>query len=442
MSINKTVLWAATVVMGFAAGYYLAFTKVSSPNTVNTDLGQLQTNNANLPTPVNSSVSAGTKPQTRLSVDSNKTTNNEPNGAPADINVNDIIVMLKNDLSNDEGETSDYAQLAKAWSLISTLDEGQLFDALTILRGDLDKLENRELVSMLLSEYARFAPTQAIALIEQNISELGKKSFYARKVLAQWSKQDAYAAFNWFEQNQTVYQRFSNSFVSDVFKGLAANDVYDAIDKLNNLNTDRNTARRAVNAIAANMSGSNTDFAALLEHAHLQNNEQINKAIVGEWARKDPYAAIEWLDNQNLNDEGMQHTVLNSWMYSAGDNIAAAADWYMQQGLSNNSDKRLNNIMQGFAYANPEAGLQWLNGTSLVDKQNALVNLITSSAGINPDFAMKHIPMIENEADQLSASRRLYRSLNYNNPQKAQQFAESSPFKQELLQSTNQNRGG
>lgn len=442
MNLSKAILWSATVGLGFAAGYYLAAPKVISTTATDPGFNQVQTNTTDAQSPANSPLLLGSKPLTTLPAPSNTHTSKDQNLAPADINVSDMVMMLKNDLRNEEGETSDYAQLAKAWSLISTMDEGQLFDALTLLQADFDNLENRELVAMLLNEYARFAPNQAIALIEQSVNELGKKSFYARKVLAQWSKHDANAAFNWYEQNHAAYQRFSSGFVSDVFKGLAANDMYDAIDKLNNLNTDRHTARRAISGIAANLGDNNTDFAALLEHASLQNNEQTNKAIVAEWTRNDPYAAIEWLDNQDLNDEGMQQTVLNSWMYSAGDNIAAAADWYMQQGLSSSSDKRVNNIMQTFARTNPDAGLQWLNEISMVNKQNALVNLISSSAGMNPDFAIKHIPMIENEAEKLRVSRSIYRSLNYNNPQKAQQFAESSPFKQELLNLNNQGRSG
>ena len=442
MSLNKTVLWAATVVMSFAAGYYLAFTNVTRPISANTNLtNELPVSN-NSQTPTSLILAADNTQPNALPVAPDANAGIVQDLVGADIDVNDMIVMLKNELHNEEGETSDYAQLAKAWSLISTLDQGQLFAALSMLQADFDNLENRELVGMLLNEYARYAPNEAISLVEQSVNELGKKSFYVRKVLAQWSKQDAHAAFNWYEQNQASYQRFSSGFVNDVFKGLAANDIYDAIDKLNDLSSDRLTTRRAISGITANMGGSSADFAALLEHARLQNNEQTNRAIVAEWSKNDPYAAIEWLDSQTLNDELMQQTVLNNWMYSAGENTSAAADWYLQQSQSDNYDKRLNTVMQSFARTNPDAGLYWLNQTALADKQNALVNLISSTAGINQDFAIKHIPMIENEAEKLKISMRVYRSLNYNNPQKAQQFADSSPFKQQLLKTNQSSRSG
>ena len=438
MNLIKPVFWAVSVLMAFVAGYYLAAPKLSSPGPIQSDIVSTPTSTLTTTGLQSSAISINSSVN---STTSDETTAKQEDLAQADLPLQKMIGKLLYELSSDDGEATDYAQLAKAWGVISKLDEGQLYDALLFLQSDAKNGENRELLAMVLTEYTRYAPEQAMSLMEQTNDDMSMKSFYARKVLTQWSKQEPQSAFNWYLQNKNNYQRYSTGFISGLFKALAANDIYDAVDKLNSLSTSRFTVQRAVNAIATNLSD-NDDFSAILEHASLQNNEQTNKAIVAEWASKDPYAAIEWLDNRNLISTDIQRTILNKWMFSSAENPAAAANWYMQQGLSDNSEKRVNDIMQNFARVDANAGLKWLNNSSLANKQNALFSLITSSAAMNPDFAIKSIPTIADEQQQRIASARLYRTLSRNDPQKAQSFANSSPFKDELLQTNSQRKKG
>lgn len=424
--------------MAFGGGYYLAAPKLSRPDPLKSDIvshsnsEQTTTGLQSSAISINSSVTAKTR-------DGITAKHKDP--GQADMPLQKMIVMLLDELSSEDGEATYYAQLANAWGVISKLDETQLYEALLFLQSDANKLENRELLAMLLTEYSRYAPEQAMSLMEQTTDDIGIRSFYARKVLAQWSKQEPQSAFNWYLQNKNNYQRYSDGFVSGLFKALAANDIYDAVDKLNNLSTSRFAVQRAVSGITANLS-SNDDFAAMLERARLQNNERVNKAIVAQWAKEDPYAAIEWLDSRNLNNKDMQKTILTKWMLNSSQNPDAAVDWYLQQGLSDDSEKRVNDIMRNFARVDADAGLKWLSNSSLANKQNALLSLITSSAGMNPDFAIKSIPMIDDEQQQRIASTRLYRTLSRNDPQKAQSFANSSPFKDELLQTNSQRNKG
>ncbi|GGD65105.1 hypothetical protein [Lacimicrobium alkaliphilum] len=425
--MNKLIiiLWPVSVIAAYMAGSYF----VPSDSVTKQHNHPLVTSTSAIDPPA----SPKQEPTDDDKGVSNSIIKTTPESQAVELSVRSVVKKLEEILSMDGNALTDYAQIAKAYNQISDLDDTQLLEALLLLEPEAKDPDNRALLQMLLSEYSKYDPQGAMAYLDRSISGARSKLLHARKVLANWSEQDPQAAYDWYLQNRHLYRNHGSIFLSTLFEDLSRGDIYDAMDKLGRLNGSRYAISNAVSGITRHLS-ERSEFVELLELARLQDDEQLNTAIVSNWARKDPHTASNWLMGSRLNSDRMQRSVLFNWMMSSPERVAEAADWYMHQATEADYQPRIKGVMSAFAMNNPEAGLSWLAQNNIRDKDMALTELVAASGSRYPDFAIQQVDQIQSSSQRLKVSKRLYRQLSYNNPNKAERFANSSPFKEKLLE--------
>ncbi|WP_088329918.1 hypothetical protein [Lacimicrobium sp. SS2-24] len=356
-------------------------------------------------------------------------------GPSDDVNGQALIERLKLTLATENGERVNYGQLGQAYNTISQLTEAELTDALQYFEPIAALPAHRSLLAMMLTRYSQFNAQEAMAYLHRNVKEPLQRLSHATTIMSEWSRQNPQAAYDWFVRNKDAYSPYGGQFPLSLFKGLAAHDRYDAMDKLNGLSLSRNELHMAVKGITDNLNHSG-ELIELIDLAQLEGNSDVAKALVSDWASQDPRSASQWLTTSTLNNEGMQRTVLFNWMVSKEAEMNQAADWFMRQSPAGNIQKSINMVMDSFAMTAPEAGMSWLDQTDYSDRDSALSQLIERAVFRHPDFSMTHLDKIQSEEKRLETAKRVYRGLMANNPRKAEQFAAQSPYKAALESET------
>ncbi|ALS99597.1 hypothetical protein [Lacimicrobium alkaliphilum] len=430
MNKRTLVLWAVSLVAAYTAGVVFPF-----PDRHNISPAESGAELHFAGSPAAQSANDSVVAFDILSVDNEQLTLKGESSAD-NLNVQALVDRLQQVLASEDGEQANYGQLGEAFNAISQLNETQLLEALLRFEPLAGTRENRALLEMLLVRYSKFNPQEAMAYLHRNVENPLFRLSPAVEIMSDWSEQDSQSAYDWFVKNKEAYSRYGGRLVSSLFKGLATQDRYDAMDKLDSLTLSRNEIGRAVHGITSNLSEGH-EYIELIDVARLQDRKEVTRHILAEWTREDPHSASHWLTASTLNSERLQQTVMLNWMRGNQTDRAEAADWYIHQTTLADYQQRINEVMEAFAFNDPEAGINWLDKSDISDRDSALKTMIGRSVFQHPDFAISQIAQIQDEAKRLEASKAVYRGLTMNNPDKAEDFAANSPYKETLLKIRN-----
>jgi len=349
--------------------------------------------------------------------------------------VSDLKSLLK------DGFTSfSLPAIAESYNLIKDLSEQEIITALSLIELNSKNRDNLMLLTTLIGRYAELNPEASLLYINENISSDQTKQIAVNTVMSYWSKTDPVAAYYWSSSNEHSDLSDNANSISfgmmTIFNGLAKRDLYDAIEKLNEVEDNGQNTRMAAAGIAQAIEFKD-DFIAFIAMADEIGNAGIKDTTIRNWANKNPQEAAEWVytsDDQS-NNSRTKSTVLSAWLIKQP---REAADWYMGLADETSTQNKLNKIIGQWSYQSPQDALDWIDEQADIDYDKTIKLLLMSSASTNTNFAIKNMKLLSTDADKQNLSYDIYKTLNYTSKKQATAFLAKSPYKDFLQQKHNE----
>jgi len=418
MSNGIKVLWVISV----SAAFFLGFA-ISSRTTLNNTsqlIEQPKINNNNIQAKENIQLSSMVKLK---------------KSSTAVLDKPDLNVLVDNLTSLlGSGQFSlDMASIAEAYGLIENLTEDELMATLNLVKGDLSKPNNMQLLSLLTGRLATFDPLKAVDFIEKNVAAPQAKMTAMMSALSSWVKNDPESAYYWYidpNNGHDSNNMFSSMGLLSIFNGLASKNANGAFDKLAELDRAGRDTMMAAMGFSQSLKNKE-DFVQFIERSDELDNIKIKKSIISSWVLKNPLETIEWSDS--IEEQGerkkLQETIFTTWSSIEPTN---AANWYIEKTNESDKESRAANIIQMWSMKDPNAALSWLDQQATFDTQKTTVKLLNSSTYSNPKFAIDNLDRLTSTKDKADVSFSIYQSLARSSSKKAEAFLASSPYKKEI----------
>lgn len=326
--------------------------------------------------------------------------------------------------------------LAPLYLQLSQLDEYQLQQNAEELINQLPNPAASRLLGITLEVLAESQPLQALNMA-LNISDTEQyKWAYAWSVLSTWSANSPVEAFEWyvvqdFKQPHLKGFGTQNMVSTAVLSGLYSYDKSLAVSKISELSQQHKINPSTMSLISQNINHSD-EFRSLLNAlGSAQNPDNGAIEVVGEWFSKQPQDAAAWVNmlNEEQKSPRLFRHALNRWVESEP---TQASDWYIKQFNEPDKLMAISEAASRFANKDPKAALDWVDSLGRSDTQNAIEDLLQSASYDDPDFALAHLDRVTEEKRKVSILQSAIYSIKRQDPQRAQNIIESSPYKSEL----------
>ena len=422
--MNKSLIAAWAISLG--AAFYVGMNLRPDTATVN------QPNNQE-----RASKSKGETENTSVSVTDSEGEARRLNANPVrkKVPVNVVMADLKALLGDTGMMSMDMAALAESYYLVKDLDEEDLLEALSQLQGNLNNPGNMLPLMLILGRYAELNPQNAMAFYENNITSPQAKMVALSGILSSWAKTDPEGAYEWFQnkgdKDNSGGMMGGNSFsLVYIFQGLAKKDLNGAIEKLKSVGDESFKLQMAVSGVASSLR-TKEDFVEFMEKVPEFKNKNAGRTVMQNWVMRNPDEAVAWVDG--LEDKKRQkelaQNVLNGWMMTEPQK---AADWYINKAEGDDKQKAIEQIVRTWGMNSPESSINWLEKQEGVDKQKSIKAIYTSALYSNPVYVADNLNKLTAENDRKDISVQLYQQLKNVNKEKAQEFFDKSPFKEDL----------
>ena len=353
--------------------------------------------------------------------------------------VNVVLADLKALLGESGMMTMDMSSLAESYNLVKNLNEDELLEALHQMQSNLNIPSNMMPLMLILGQYANINPLNAMAFYENNITSPQTKMVALSGILSSWAKNDPEGAYEWYQdkgsKDSSGGMMGGSSFsLVYIFQGLAKKDLNSTIEKLKSLGSSGFKTQMAASGIASSLRAKE-DFVEFIEKTKDLDNAQIRNSVLQNWVLRNPSETVEWVDS--LEDAGEQkkytEQVLSGWMMT---NPKEAADWYFEKSADKDKQASADKIIQQWSYSNPKAAMDWIDSQDGLDSQKSIKEIFDSASFSNPDFVVENLDRLSDEKAKKKVSQRVYKQLLQQNKKKAEEFFESSPFKDELTKNS------
>ena len=346
--------------------------------------------------------------------------------------LNDLLDDLQHLLTGGQLST-DMAAIAKAYGLIENLTEDELLATLHLMKGEINKPNNRQIISLLIGRLATFDPMKAVNFVEDNVNTPQAKMMVMMSILSTWVKEDPISAYYWYvdpNNGNTSNNTFASMGLLSIFNGLATQDTNDAFAKLTELDNSGRNISMATMGFSQSLE-SKEDFLQFIERSAELDNLKTKNSLISSWVQKSPLEVIEWLESieEPTQQKKLQSTVFMTWAFAEPTN---AADWYIGKATESEKQSHAAKIIQMWGRREPNAALAWLDQQTSFDTQKPIVKLLDSSTYHNPKFSIDNLERLTNDKDKAKVSHGIYRSLKRSSTNKAADFLASSPYKDEI----------
>jgi len=421
MNNGTKVLWLISISTAFFLGYSVKPTTKSNQNGT--------------PLLIEQPKIKGSNKQVKENIQLRNTTKLEKLNASVLVkpDFNDLVNDLKSLLGGGQFSLN-MASIAEAYGLVENLTQSQLLTTLNSMKGELNKLNNTPILSLLIGRLATFDPIQAVSFIEDNIDSPQAKMTAMMSALSSWVKDDPVSAYYWYvdpnngsDLNPTV----SQMGLLSIFNGLASHDANDAFDKLAELDNSGMDTSMATMGFSKSFENKE-DFIQFIERSDELDNLKVKNSLLRSWVLKSPLEAIEW--SNSIEEQGqqkkMQSTIFTTWSNAEPIN---AANWYIEKANESEKQSHATTIVRSWSSDDPNAALTWLDQQTTFDTQKPVAELLSSSTYRNPKFAIENLERLTSDKEKADMSFKIYLSLERSSTKKAAEFLASSPFKQEIV---------
>ncbi len=417
MKISTTILWIISLILAFATGFLINPTKpVPLSDTQDIDsipLKKEMVGSSNESAEKTDSRSVATKNNSKRKID--------------------VASTLKELLENSQ-MFIDLASIAESYSLVSSLSENEVIEALDQLKYGLTRTDGIPPFSILMSRYAELDAYKALSYLDNNVTSAQTKKTLTMSIISVWSKADPSSAYEWvLETNNNEQQNglMSGFNYYPVFSGLAKQNIDDAYSKLSDLEANGQNVSMAVAGIAGTLE-SKEEFISFYQKSQEAESSKVGRSIVSSWASKKPREVAEWLASTEESNEkdDLQKSVLSIWMNTEPND---AADWYLASSNEKNRQAHVDNIVQRWSYRSPSSALSWAQQQSNIDVPKTTKKILDNSVVSSTKFAMENLYLLDNEKDRKELSGQIYLVLKRNNKKEADSFLNNSPFREYFI---------
>jgi len=422
MNNGMKILWLVSLGAAFLLGY-----------SINSATSIVKNSNVQL---IEQTKFTDTHPQSQDNTPLTKTAKLEKSNAVITVksDLNNLLSNLENLLTGEQ-TSFDMAAIAQAYGLIENLTEDELLATLNLMKGNINKSKNADLLSLLVGRLATFEPLTAANFIEEHVDSSQVKMKAMMSVISSWAKDDPISAYYWYVDPNNSYasdNTFSSVGLLSIFNGLATQDTNDAFTKLTELDSSGLSTRMAAMGVSQAIENKE-DFIQFIERSDELDNKNIKDSFISSWVLKNPAEVIEWSETivEKEQQKKMQSTIFMNWSQAEATN---AANWYIGTASESESEKQSNTtkIIKMWGMSEPNAALNWLDQQTSFDTQKPMVELLNSTTYFNTKFAMKNLDRLTSDKDKLNVSYGIYQSLERNSIKKAADFLLSSPYKEEI----------
>ena len=315
---------------------------------------------------------------------------------------------------------------------------------------DAQSLQNKiqELIHLWPNEASKFALELAlVALAEKepetafhivldfSIPDKFKKTL-AASVVKVWTANAPLEAYEWYttlDMSQPSLQGTDTEIMisTAVLHGLYSYDKSLAISEISELSQQNKLYASSLSLVSRYLNNSE-DFTNLLNALGANEKNTISKVnIVSKWFSKKPNDAVAWVDT--LDEQQKTTRLLEKAFFSWAESAPLqASDWYINQFEGERKRNAIETAASNFAGYDPKAALDWVENLNITDNDDAIAEVLTRAAYHNPDFAMGNLDKINSEYQKLRVMELVVYSIHQEDPEKAKEIINSSPFKSDL----------
>jgi len=310
----------------------------------------------------------------------------------------------------------------KTIELIKNLNNSEFIQ---LIDQQLNEPMHRGNLYLLFKHYAWEFPLDAAQYYENNTATKEIKSLLRSALLESWSRVNPEEAYQWYMEKEYIKSK-PDMDVQNIFSGLAEQgDLESTFDKLKML--DEKFFGLAACGISMKLK-ENDEYIDFLTRATELDNNKINIQTVAFWMRKDIKAVTNWLALQpdSPQKNNLKSTVLNQWMYI---NPQQGAQWYLDNTDSPQDAINVIAREWGRKDPQAALGWLEAKERSTAGYNDALETIFRSSIYTNIDFAMENINKLPNKNYKMTISKTIYWALSRDSPKKAKEFFDNSPYK-------------
>lgn len=317
-------------------------------------------------------------------------------------------------------------------TLISEMDEASVMKALSDWDVSAISIENAVLLSSMVTRLVELNPNRAIDFASNLEGNSEFKMQIKASVIANWANQAPAEALDWFINQNADAQTPSlqNSvFAMLIFQEMAKKDVFNAINSISLLKSD-NQRRLAFNGVFSTLETS-SDFINILPVVEDQNDKQIERSHLQQWARNDVEGVKTWVASLEDNDETreIKKEIFNNYFHVAP---VEAASWYVAQSVEENYKTDVEHAADLIASIEPQEALEWVQRQTGIDTQRAIKNVLYRSARNHPEFVENKLFLVDDQKSQIEIALFVYRSYEDKSSERAERFLDGLTYKTEI----------
>ena len=317
-------------------------------------------------------------------------------------------------------------------TLISEMDEASVIKALSDWDVSAISIENAVLLSSMVTRLVELNPNRAIDFASNLEGNSEFKMQIKASVIANWANQAPAEALDWFINQNADAQTPSlqNSiFAMLIFQEMAKKDVFNAINSISLLKSD-NQRRLAFNGVFSTLETS-SDFINILPVVEDQNDKQIERSHLQQWARNDVEGVKTWVASLEDNDETreIKKEIFNNYFHVAP---VEAASWYVAQSVEENYKTDVEHAADLIASIEPQEALEWVQRQTGIDTQRAIKNVLYRSARNHPEFVENKLFLVDDQKSQIEIALFVYRSYKEKSSERAERFLDGLTYKTEI----------
>lgn len=317
-------------------------------------------------------------------------------------------------------------------TLISEMDEASVMKALSDWDVSAISIENAVLLSSMVTRLVELNPNRAIDFASNLEGNSEFKMQIKASVIANWANQAPAEALDWFINQNADAQTPSlqNSvFAMLIFQEMAKKDVFNAINSISLLKSD-NQRRLAFNGVFSTLETS-SEFINILPVVEDQNDKQIERSHLQQWARNDVEGVKTWVASLEDNDETreIKKEIFNNYFHVAP---VEAASWYVAQSVEENYKTDVEHAADLIASIEPQEALEWVQRQTGIDTQRAIKNVLYRSARNHPEFVENKLFLVDDQKSQIEIALFVYRSYEDKSSERAERFLDGLTYKTEI----------
>ncbi|WP_159117395.1 hypothetical protein [Alteromonas sp. KUL150] len=410
--MKRIVTWCCSVGIAFTLGFWLNASLTNTPNSV---VSQLDDNSK-----------VQNKTAHKASVDTDVTN-------PAHISVKtnepvkvDIDLWLRDKKRLSLKETGAFI------TLISEMDEASVIKALSDWDVSAISIETAVLLSSMVTRLVELNPNRAIDFASNLEGNPEFKMQLKVSVIVNWANQAPAEALDWFMNQNADAQSPSlqNSvYAMIIFQEMAKKDVFNAINSISLLKTD-NQKRLAFNGVFSALETS-SEFIDILPVVEDQNDKQIERSHLQQWARNDVEGVKTWVASleDNAETREIKKEIFNNYFHVAP---VEAASWYVAQSVEENYKTDVEHAADLIAGIEPQEALEWVQQRTGIDTQRAIMNVLYRGARNHPEFVEDKLSLVHDQKSQIEIALFVYRSYEDKSRQRAERFLDGLTYKNEI----------